>query len=85
MTGRFVCDFTVQLILILLILSQVVLFIMLACGFNEIHCFQLSASTNFCDFTLIRRNSRNYYSRKIYHLKVYEFIFEDVDIYSCYI
>ncbi len=30
----------------------------LASGFNEIHCiFQLSASTNFCDFTIIYRNN----------------------------
>ncbi len=57
-TGRFVCDFTVQLVLI--ILAQVVLFITLARGFNEISLqFPIIASTNFCDFTLIRRNSRN--------------------------
>ncbi len=39
-------------------------------GFNEIHCnFQLSASTHFCDFTLIRRNYENlrYYTVFKYH------------------
>ncbi len=42
-TGRFVCDFAH-----FAGITQVVLFITLARGFNEIHCnFQLSASTIF--------------------------------------
>ncbi len=57
----FVCDFTVQLILLVLnSANSCSSFVIHRLHVVLYHCnFQLSASTNFCDFTLIRRNSRN--------------------------